>query len=232
MAALVIAIAVAGCCDKNNPLGVREGGPGGPAVVSIGTLSTFGVLAGSTVTNTGATAITGDLGVAPGSAITGFPPGTVSGSIHSNDAAAIAAKADLTTAFNDINGRTAGVIAVAGTLTGITLTPGIYSSTSSLGVTGNLTLNALGHSDAIFIIRTATTLTTGAGSKVILTGGAKAANVFWLVGTSATLGTNSILEGTILADQSVTLNTGARVDGRALARTGAVTLDTNAIATP
>jgi hypothetical protein len=232
VAASVLAVALAGCCDSSNPLGVRQTGGGGPAVVVFGTTSTFAVLAGSTVTNTGATAITGDLGVSPGSAVTGFPPGTVSGTIHAGDATAATAQTDLTAAYNDAAGRTSGAISVSGDLTGLTLAPGLYKSTSSLGITGTLTLNALGNANAVFIIQMATTLTTGVGSQVILTGGAQAKNIIWQVGTSATLGANSSFQGTILANQSITLNTGAQMRGRAMARVGAVTLDTNAVVIP
>jgi len=236
MMASVLAVAVAGCCSGDNPLGVREGGAAGgalgPAAVSLATAGPFAILAGSTVTNTGPTAVTGDLGVSPGSAVTGFPPGTVSGTIHAGDATAATAQSDLTVAYNDAAGRTAGPITVSGDLTGLTLTPGLYKSTSSLAVTGTLTLNALGNSSAVFIIQMASTLTTGSGSQIILSGGAKASNIIWQVGTSATLGTNSRFEGTIMADQSITVNTGARLDGRALARVGAVTLDTNAVVIP
>jgi hypothetical protein len=229
MMAPVLAVALAGCCGSDNPLGVREGGAGGPATVPLGTASTFTVLAGSTVTNTGATAVTGDLGVSPGAAVTGFPPGTVSGTIHTGDAAAAQGQTDLTVAYNDAAGRSTGPISVSGDLTGLTLTPGLYKSTSSLAVSGTLTLNALGDGNAVFIIQMATTLTTGPGSRVVLIGGARASNVLWQVGSSATLGTNSAFKGTILADQSITLNTGARVDGRVLTRIGAVTLDANVI---
>ena len=227
--ASLLAIFLAGCCDSSNPLGIREGGAGGPGAVPLGTASTFAVLAGSTVTNTGLTKVTGDLGVSAGSAVTGFPPGTVSGTIHAADPAAAQAQSDLTVAYNDAAGRTTGVISVSGDLTGLTLAPGLYKSTSSLAVSGALTLNALGDGNAIFIIQMASTLTTGPGSRVILSGGAKASNVVWQVGTSATLGTNSAFEGTILANQSITAGTGAQVNGRLLARIGAVTLDTNVI---
>jgi hypothetical protein len=115
-------------------------------------------------------------------------------------------------------------------LTGLTLAPGLYKSTSSLAISGALTLNALGDQNAVFVIQMASTLTTGSGSQVILSGGARASNVVWQVGSSATLGTNSVFKGTILALQSITVNTGARVDGRALARNAAVTLDNNVIA--
>lgn len=228
--ASVLALVTAGCCDDKKPLGIREAGFGaGPVAVTLGGASTFGVLAGSTVTNTGLTTVTGDLGVAPGSAVTGFPPGTVSGTIHANDATAIAAQSALLAAYNDAAGRTTGAVSVSGDLTGLTLTPGLYTSTSSLGITGDVTLNALGNPNAVFIIQSASTLTTGAGSRIVLVGGAQASNIIWQVGTSATLGTNSVFNGTILADQSITLTTGTQLNGRALARTGAVTLDTNAI---
>lgn len=230
MMASVLAFALAGCCGNDNPLGVREGGAGGPATVPLGTAATFTVLAGSTVTNTGATTVTGDLGVSPGSAVIGFPPGTVSGTIHAGDAAAAQAQSDLTVAYNNAAGRSTGAITVSGDLTGLTLAPGLYKSTSSLAISGALTLNAVGDGNAVFIIQMASTLTTGPGSQVILSGGARASNVFWQVGSSATLGTNSVFKGTILADQSITLNTGARVDGRALTRIGAVTLDNNVVA--
>jgi len=229
MAVSVLAVALAGCCDSNTPLGVRESGGGGPGAVALGTTSTFGVLAGTTVTNTGATAITGNLGVSPGSAVTGFPPGTVSGTIYAGGATAAQAQTDLGLAYADAAGRTTGAVSVSGDLTGLTLTPGLYKSTSSLGITGAVTLNALGNQNAVFIIQMASTLTTGSGSQVILAGGAKASNIIWQVGTSATLGTNSVFKGTILAATSITLNTGARVDGRALAQSGAVTLDTNVV---
>ena len=228
MAASVLAVALAGCCDSNTPLGVRESGGGGPAVVLFGTTSTFGVL-GNTVTNTGGTSVTGDVGASPGATVSGFPPGTATGTIYLGGATAAQAQTDLTAAYNDAAGRTTGAITVSGDLTGLTLTPGLYKSTSSLGITGDLTLNALGNPNAIFIIQMASTLTTGSGSQVILTGGAKASNIIWQVGSSATLGTNSVFKGTIMALTSITMNTGAHLDGRALASGGAVTLDTNVI---
>jgi hypothetical protein len=235
MTASLLAVALAGCCDSNTPLGVRESsssGAGGPAAVALGTTSGFAILAGSTVTNTGNTVVTGDLGLSPGSSVTGFPPGIVNGTQHVNDATAATAKTDLTTAYNDAAGRSTGAITVSGDLTGLTLTPGLYKSTSTLAISGTLTLSALGNQNAHFIIQMASTLTTGPGSQVILSGGAQAKNIVWQVGTSATLGTNSKFKGTIMADQSITLKTGARLDGRALARIGAVTLDTNAVAIP
>ena len=203
------------------------------AAIPLGTATHFGVLAGSTVANTGVTTIHGDLGVSPGSAATGFPPGTVTGTQHVADSAAAQAQLDLTTAYNAAAARTVGAVLVAGNLGGLTLAPGLYKSTSSLEISsGDLTLNAQGDVNAVFIFQMASTLTTTAGRQVILSGGAKAANIVWQVGSSATLGTTCVFKGTIMADQSITLTTGATLDGRALARIGAVTLDSNTITTP
>jgi len=201
--------------------------------VDLRSAASFAVLAGSTVTNTGATTVTGDLGVSPLSAVIGFPPGTVVGTTHAADSAAAGAIADLTTAYNDAAGRTLCPVSVAGNLGGQTLAPGLYKSTSGLEISsGDLTLDAKGDANAVFIFQMVSTLDTAAGLHVILAGGAKASNIFWQVGSSATLGSNSILAGTIMADQSITLNTGATLVGRALARIGAVNLDTNIVTKP
>jgi len=205
----------------------------GQAAVVLGASANFAVLAGPTVTSTGATTVNGDLGVSPGAAVTGFPPGLVNGTIHAGDSAAAQAQLDLTTAYNDAAGRTAGAVLVSGNLGGLTLTPGLYKSTSSLEISsGDLTLDAQGNANAVFIFQMASTLTTTVGRQVILSGGAKASNVFWQVGSSATLGTTSVFKGTIMADQSITLTTGATLDGRALARIAAVTLEANIITIP
>lgn len=204
------------------------------ATVSLAGASGLAILAGSTITNTGATNITGDIGLSPGSSIGGFPPGTLVGTQHINDAIATQAKLDLTAAYNDAAGRTStDIVKLAGNIGGLTLTPGLYKSTSSLAISsGDLTFDAKGNSDAIFIIQIATTLTTTSGRKVILSGGALAANIFWQVGSSATFGTTSIFKGTVMAMQSITLNTGATLEGRALARTGAITMAGNMIVNP
>jgi len=206
------------------------------APVVLGGAAGFAVLAGSTVVSTGPTVITGDLGVSPGTAITGFPPGMVSGTVHSADIASALATADLTTAYNDAAGRllcVGYVFTVAGDLGGRTLTPGLFKSLDSLEITsGDLTLDARGDTSAVWIFQMATTLMATAGRKVILAGGANAANIFWQVGTSATLATMSSLEGTVMADQSITVATGATVNGRILARIAAVTLDSNVIVKP
>ena len=205
----------------------------GLAPLNLRTASTFAVLGGSTVTNTGGTVVNGDLGVSPGAAITGFPPGVVNGNVHSADAEADQAKTDLTDAYNEAVGLNTNPVEVAGDLGGQTLTPGLYFSTSTLEISaGNLTLDAQGNADAIWIFQIATTLTTTDGRQVVLSDSANAGNIFWQVGTSATLGTNSVFKGTILADQSITVTTGATVDGRVLARNAAVTLDTNTITVP
>ena len=198
----------------------------GPAAPGLGTAGSFAVLAGSTVTSTGTTVITGDLGVSPGTAVTGFPPGTVSGATHAADAAALQAQTDLTTAYNTAAGS-GPTIPVAADLGGQTLTPGVYNSASSLALTGTLTLS--GTSSDVWIFQAGSTLTTASGSSVVFIGGATSCNVFWQIGTSATIGTGSAFEGTIMALTSITVTTGATIDGRALARNGAVTLDTNAI---
>src|SRR5256885_1737681 len=205
----------------------------GQAPVALGAAGTFAVLAGSTVTSTGATTVNGDLGLSPGTAVTGFPPGTVNGTMHLADPAAGQAQLDLTTAYNDAAGRTNGAITVAGNLGGQTLTPGLYTSTSSLEISsGDLTLDAQGDANAVFIFQMASTLTTTSARQVILSGGARAANVFWQVGSSATLGTGSVFKGNILALASITVTTGAAVEGRLLARTAAVTLDSNILSIP
>jgi len=215
------------------PAGTTPLSLGGQASVALGSASTFAVLAASTVTSIGNTTINGDLGLSPGTAVTGFAPGIVNGTIHVADAAAAQAQADLTTAYNDAAGRTVGAITLAGNLGGQTLTPGLYKSTSSLEISsGDLTLDAQGDANAVFIFQMASTLTTTVSRQVILSGGAKAANIFWQVGSSATLGTSSVFKGNILAQASITVTTGAAVEGRLLARTAAVTLDTNIIGLP
>jgi hypothetical protein len=199
--------------------------------IPLGTAANFAVLAGATVTSTGLTVITGDLGLSPGTAVTGIPPGIVNGALHTGDATASIAKTDLATAINTANALTLPIL-IAGDLGGRTLVPGLYKSTSSLAVTGALTLDAQGDPNAVWVFQIASTLTTLTGSQIILTGGAQASNIFWVVGSSATLGTTSVFKGTIMAYASITITTGATVDGRALAEVGAVTLDSNIITKP
>jgi hypothetical protein len=201
--------------------------------VDLGSAAAFAVLAGSTVTNTGLTNVTGDLGVSPGSAVTGFGPGVVVGTTHAGDSVSADAIANVTTAYNDAAGRTLCPVAVAGNLGGMTLTPGLYKSTSSLEIsTGDLTLDAQGDANAVFIFQIASTLDVSSGLHVYLVNGTKASNVFWQVGTSATIGTGAVFVGTILADQSVSIGTGATLDGRAFGRIAAVNLDACTVTKP
>ena len=166
--------------------------------VGLGTATGFAVLAGSTITNTGPSLISGDIGVSPGSAITGFPPGRVANGItHAADAVALQAQSDLTTAYNDAAGRTPATAAGV-ELGGLTLVGGVYGNLT-LGITGTLTLDAQGDPDAVFIFQSAATLITASNSAVELINGADPCNVFWQVGSSATLGTDSAMVGTILA---------------------------------
>lgn len=232
LSALLFAVVIAGCGgdNSNGPLG---GKPETQQTVNLSSSSGYAVLAGSAVTSTGATSIGGDVGLSPGSSVSGFPPGIIVGTRNVNNPAAVSAKLDLTAAYNSAAERTSGPVTVSGNLGGKTLLPGLYKSTSDLTISsGDLTLNADGNSDAIWIFQIASTLTTTADRKVILSGGAKAANIFWQVGTSATLGTTSVFKGTIIADQSITMNTGASLEGRVLARIGGVTLNANNIIKP
>jgi len=192
----------------------------------------FAVLAGSTITNTNNTVINGDMGVYPGSAITGFGPGIVNGSTYAGGAISQQAKIDTLAGYillvneasiQDLSGLDLG---------GLTLTSGVRNFTSSALLTGTLTLDAGGDTNARFDFQIGSTLTTASNSVVLLINGAQASNVFWQVGTSATLGTNSIFSGSILADQSITLASGAGLSGRAIALNGAVTLDNNVITIP
>jgi UDP-N-acetylglucosamine transferase subunit ALG13 len=201
--------------------------------VVLRTTSSYVVLAGSTVTSTGPTIITGDVGLSPGSAMTGFPPGTINGTLHINDAESAQAKLDLTTAYNEAEARSLAPVTISGNLGGLTLAPGLYKSGSTAAISsGDLTLDAQGDANAVFIFQIASGFTVTSGRQVILSGGAQADNVFWQVGTSATFGTNSVFKGNILVDQSITFETGATLVGRALTRIGAVTMDSNTMTRP
>jgi len=201
----------------------------GPSI-AMAQLSSFGVLGGSVVTNTGATAISGNLGVSPGSAVTGFPPGVVTGgSIHAADAAAAQAQSDLTVLYSQLAGSSCNTNLTGQDLGGLTLTPGVYCFAASAQLTGTLTLDAQGNPNATFVFQIGSTLTTASGSSVLLINGASTCGVAWQVGSSATLGTGTTFAGTIVALTSITLNTSSSVTGRTLARNGAVTLDTNQV---
>jgi hypothetical protein len=203
--------------------------------VPLGSAANFEALAGSTVTNTGPTIITGgDLGLSPGSAVTGFPPGTLTppAVMHITDPTAAQAELDLTTAYLYTAGLPGGAV-LPGDMSGLTFAPGLYTNASTVMLSaGNVTLDAGGDVNAVFIFQVGSTLTTIGSTQVILAGGAQAQNVFWQVSSSATLGTNSIFQGTIMSLQSISLDTGATLIGRALARNGAVTLDDSTLTAP
>ena len=203
--------------------------------VPLGSAANFEVLGGSTVTNTGPTVITGgDLGLSPGSAVTGFPPGTLTAPAKFQVTNPIAAQGqlDLTIAYLYTQGLQGGAVLPAD-LKGLTFTPGLYKNSSTVMLSsGAVTLDGLGNPNAVFIFQVSSTLTTLSGTQVILAGGTQAKNVFWAVGSSATLGTTSIFKGTIMSAQSITVQTGAAVTGRMLTQIGAVTLDTNIINVP
>jgi hypothetical protein len=191
--------------------------------VGLATAETYAVLAGSAVTNTGPSTLNGDLGLSPGTSVTGFPPGTVNGATHVADAPAAQAQADATTAYNDAAGRTPASV-VSGDLGNQTLAPGVYKSGSSLGLTGTLTLDGQNNADAVFIFQAGSSLTTATGSRLNLINGAQACNVFWQIGSSATLGASSVFAGSVIALTSISMNDSVTLNGRALARNGAVTL--------
>jgi hypothetical protein len=194
---------------------------------TLGTAQSFAVLGGSTVTNTGATIVDGNLGVDPGLSVTGFPPGLVHGTVHAGDAVALQAQNDVTTAYNTLAGQALTKDLTGQDLGGMRLVAGVYRFSSSAQLTGALTLDAQGDPRAVFVFQIGSTLTTASNSSVLVINAGQDCNVFWQVGSSATLGTTTAFKGNILALASITLNTNAAVIGRALARNAAVTMDTN-----
>jgi hypothetical protein len=215
------------------------GATAGQNTVALGAAANFAVLAAAEVTNTSTpTVITGDLGVWPGTSVTSFPPGIVNGTMHVDDPAAQAGEAALTIAYNDAKGRVGAFTPAVGNVGGLVFTPGLYRSGTSTAISGggDLTLDAQGDPNAVFIFQIASTLTTSSGFGITLKGGAKSSQIFWQVGSSATIGTGSHFAGSILAKTSITLVSGAVLDGRALAGaadlTGAVTMDDNTVVRP
>ncbi len=202
--------------------------------VPLGTDATVALLAGSTITNTGVTTITGDVDVSPGAAVTGFGPGAgtvIGGSINAGNPAAAQAQLDLTTAYNNAAGRP-NPLAVPGDIGGMVIAPGVYRAPVSLAITGNVTLDGQNNPNSVFIFQAPTTLTTATNSSVTLINRANACNIFWEVGSSATLNSGSVFSGVILASASVSFGTGATMNGRALASSGAVSLLSNTVTEP
>ena len=209
-------------------IATQSGASAAASPVSLGTAGNYAVIAGTAVTNTGPSQVNGNLAVSPDDAVTGFPPGVISGGQDLGNAAAAEAQSDLTAAYDDAAGQTPAT-SVSGDLGGETLTPGVYNATAALGITGTLTLDGQGDPDAIFIFQLAADLVTASDSQVVLTDGAQAANVFWQVGTTVTLGSGSSFAGNILALTSITAVTGAAIQGRALVINGEVILEDNTI---
>jgi hypothetical protein len=196
---------------------------------SLGTAAAASVVAGTTVTNTGSSTLSGNVDVFPGSAVTGFPPGTIGGTLHAGDAVANTAASDVTAAY--LAAMNAPATGTANSdIGGQTFTPGVYAASSGISLTGTVTLS--GDANSVFIFQSVSGLTTAPGSSVVLTGGVQACNVVWQVGSSATLATTTSFVGNILALTSISLATGASLQGRALARNGGVTLQGNAITSP
>jgi hypothetical protein len=197
----------------------------------LGTAANFRVLAASAITNTGATAIDGNLGLSPNglTSITGFPPGTVSGEVDAANATSLQAQADLTTAYNTVTATPTTTDLSGQDLGGMTLLPGVYNFATSAQLTGHLILNGAGNSNAVWMFKIDSTLTTAPASSVTFINGGQADNVYWQVGSSATIDTTTAFIGNILAQASITVNAGASISGRALARTAAVTLSASPV---
>jgi hypothetical protein len=198
------------------------------AAVDLGTAKPFVVLGGPSVSNTGPSVLNGDLGVSPGTSLTGFQFATVNGATHNNDAVAAGAQSDLTTAYNTAAGEATTADLTGQDLGGMTLTPGAYNFSSSAGLTGTLTLDAQGNPNAQFVFKIGTTLTTATASRVEVINGGSPCNVYWQVGSSATLGTTTAFKGNLMAAADISLNNGTTVTGRVLAK-NAVTLNNNVI---
>jgi len=240
----VVAVAVPATAGASDLLGASHGPYGtaqlsspaaacGQVPVPLASTASYAILASSTVTSTGATSVTGDLGLSPGTSVTGFPPATITGTQNITTPGAAAAEANLTIAYNNASSRSNCAVTVAGNIGGQTLTPGLYKSTSSLAISsGDLTLSGGGNPNGVFVFQVASALTTTSGRTVILTDGAQAGNVFWQIGSSVTLGTTSVMKGTVMAHDSISMLTGSVLNGRAFAETGEVSLAGSTIVVP
>lgn len=232
---LFAAVALTGALSLGASLALAADQP------QLGTAGNYAVMGATAITNTGPTVVNGNLAISPGgsSSVTGFPPGVVTGEMDMANADAVLAHTDLVTAYDDAAATTTTVNLTGTDLGGLTLTPGTYTFDSSAQLTGTLTLDGQGSTNATFIFQIGSTLTTASASRVALINGAGACAVFWQVASSATLGTTTDFQGTIMAMTSITMNTGATIGvggpglgGRALAMNGALTLDTNIITPP
>jgi hypothetical protein len=199
--------------------------------ISLGEVERFALLAGAAVKNVGATIINGDVGLIPGGDINGFPPGQLIGTLRINDDVAKKAKVDLIIAYNEIaNRNTEDIISISGNIGGLTLTPGLYKTPTSLEISsGDLTFDAQGNDNAVFIVQISSTFHVGSGRKIILRGNASAANIFWQVSSTASFGTTAVIKGNIMALDSIKFEPGATLDGRALSRNGEISLVENTI---
>lgn len=223
---LVVAAGVVTLMGFAGLLSATQSASATATALDLGTAGSYSVLGGASVTNTGSSVLALDVGVSPGTAISGFPPGLANGTTHAGDAHALQAQSDLVIAYDAAAGQ-APDANIDGDIGGRTLVPGVYKGASSIGLTGPLTLDAQGDPNAVFVFQIGSALTTATSSSVELINGAQGCNIFWQIGSSATLGTETTFVGNILALTSITANTGATVDGRALARNGSVTLDNN-----
>lgn len=196
---------------------------------SLGSAANYAVLGSSTVTSSGLTELVGNLGVSPGTSITGFPPGIVTGATEAGTALAAQAQADSLVAYNDLVGQVCDFDLSGTDLGGLVLIPGVYCFDTSAQLTGILTLDGLGDPNSVFVFQIGSTLTTSAGSSVVLINAETACNVFYQVGSSMTLGSGTEFQGSAIAFTSITINSGANILGRSIALNGAVTLDSNSV---
>jgi hypothetical protein len=227
----ITAVAAVGLTATGLMLSLAGGSQAAVTPITLGTADGFAVLAGGGITNTGPSVIAGDIGTFPTTTIVGYSSITQAGTNHAGDAVTQGAKTDLVTAYNAAVAESP-TTTVSGDLGGRTLLAGAYNSASSLGLTGTLTLDGAGNPNSIFVFQAGSTLTTASASTILLINGAQSCNVFWQMGSSITLGTNSTIRGSLIAMQSITATTGVTVDGRLLARNGAVTLDSNRVTKP